>query len=41
MTDQSTFPCSRCGFANAPGDQFCGSCGAFLAWQEPDGRRAG
>jgi len=25
--------CSRCGFANVPGDQFCGSCGAFLEWE--------
>ena len=25
--------CSRCGFANVPGDQFCGSCGTFLEWE--------
>jgi predicted nucleic acid-binding Zn ribbon protein len=24
--------CSNCGFQNAPGDEFCGSCGQFLAW---------
>lgn len=24
--------CTKCGFANVPGDQFCGSCGAFLEW---------
>ena len=28
-----TMQCSRCGFANAPGDQFCGSCGTFLEWE--------
>ena len=28
-----TMLCSRCGFANVPGDQFCGSCGAFLEWE--------
>jgi hypothetical protein len=25
--------CRRCGFTNAAGDQFCGSCGAFLEWE--------
>jgi len=25
--------CRRCGAENAPGDQFCGSCGAFLEWE--------
>jgi hypothetical protein len=24
--------CNNCGFQNAPGDQFCGSCGKFLEW---------
>ena len=24
--------CANCGFQNAPGDEFCGSCGQFLAW---------
>ena len=24
--------CSNCGFNNAAGDQFCGSCGKFLEW---------
>ncbi|HUG48607.1 MAG TPA: zinc ribbon domain-containing protein [Candidatus Limnocylindria bacterium] len=24
--------CSNCGFQNAAGDQFCGSCGKFLEW---------
>ncbi len=33
MTDPSAVLCKRCGFANAPGDQFCGSCGAFLEWE--------
>src|SRR5262245_36742767 len=28
-----TIVCSRCGVANAAGDQFCGSCGAFLEWE--------
>jgi hypothetical protein len=28
-----TMQCSRCGFANTPGDQFCGSCGTFLEWE--------
>lgn len=32
MTD-GTILCSRCGFANVRGDQFCGSCGAFLEWE--------
>ncbi len=33
MTDHTTILCKRCGFANTPGDQFCGSCGAFLEWE--------
>ncbi len=33
MTDNATVLCRRCGFANGPGDQFCGSCGAFLEWE--------
>ena len=38
MTDAATVICRRCGFANLPGDQFCGSCGAFLEWEgQPDG----
>ena len=28
-----TLVCRRCGAANAAGDQFCGSCGAFLEWE--------
>ncbi len=24
--------CGNCGFQNTPGDEFCGSCGHFLAW---------
>ena len=28
-----TIICRRCGVANASGDQFCGSCGAFLEWE--------
>lgn len=24
--------CRNCGFTNAPGDEFCGSCGTFLEW---------
>ena len=24
--------CGNCGFQNAAGDEFCGSCGQFLAW---------
>lgn len=33
MTRGQTLGCARCGFENAPGDQFCGSCGAFLEWE--------
>ena len=33
MTDDPRTICKRCGFANVPGDQFCGSCGAFLEWE--------
>jgi hypothetical protein len=33
-----TMICRRCGTLNAAGDQFCGSCGAFLEW---DGEAAG
>lgn len=33
MTDDTNVLCRRCGFANTPGDQFCGSCGAFLEWE--------
>ncbi len=32
MTGQPMM-CSRCGYANTPGDHFCGSCGAFLEWE--------
>ena len=40
MTDDPRTICKRCGFANIPGDQFCGSCGAFLEWEgKPAGRR--
>ena len=28
-----TIVCSRCGTVNGVGDQFCGSCGAFLEWE--------
>lgn len=28
-----TVICRRCGVANTAGDQFCGSCGAFLEWE--------
>ena len=28
-----TVICRRCGVANPTGDQFCGSCGAFLEWE--------
>lgn len=24
--------CRNCGFHNAPGDEFCGSCGTYLGW---------
>ena len=33
MTADSRLVCRRCGFSNVPGDQFCGSCGAFLEWE--------
>ena len=33
MTDGTGVVCRRCGFANVAGDQFCGSCGAFLEWE--------
>ena len=33
MTDDTGVTCRRCGFANVAGDQFCGSCGAFLEWE--------
>jgi uncharacterized OB-fold protein len=33
MTDDTRTICKRCGFSNIPGDQFCGSCGAFLEWE--------
>ncbi len=33
MTANSPLVCRRCGFSNVPGDQFCGSCGAFLEWE--------
>jgi ribosomal protein L40E len=31
-----TIICRRCGVANTAGDQFCGSCGAFLEWQSDE-----
>jgi hypothetical protein len=37
MTDGATILCQKCGFTNVRGDQFCGSCGAFLEWQEGSG----
>ena len=33
MTADNHLVCRRCGFANVPGDVFCGSCGAFLEWE--------
>jgi hypothetical protein len=33
MTAPGNLICSKCGFSNVPGDQFCGSCGAFLEWE--------
>jgi uncharacterized OB-fold protein len=33
MASDRSVICTRCGFANVPGDQFCGSCGAFLEWE--------
>ena len=33
MTGEAGVICRRCGFANVAGDQFCGSCGAFLEWE--------
>lgn len=33
MTDGAGVICRRCGFSNEGGDQFCGSCGAFLEWE--------
>jgi hypothetical protein len=33
VTAQRPLICRRCGFTNHPGDQFCGSCGAFLEWE--------
>jgi ribosomal protein L40E len=32
MTDPTTIVCRTCGATNAPGDQFCGTCGSFLEW---------
>jgi hypothetical protein len=41
VTAPSNLVCRRCGFTNVPGDQFCGSCGAFLEWEgEPSGQPA-
>jgi hypothetical protein len=33
VPDAGSIICRRCGTANVPGDQFCGSCGAFLEWE--------
>jgi hypothetical protein len=33
VSDPSTVLCRRCGTPNVAGDQFCGSCGAFLEWE--------
>lgn len=33
MTADNHLVCRRCGFSNVAGDQFCGSCGAFLEWE--------
>lgn len=32
MPSDAPTVCKTCGFTNVPGDQFCGSCGAFLDW---------
>jgi hypothetical protein len=32
--------CPNCGFQNAAGDQFCGSCGKFLEWSSEAGEAA-
>ena len=34
MAGDKTASCLSCGFQNARGDQFCGSCGVFLAWDD-------
>jgi uncharacterized OB-fold protein len=36
MTTPANRICSKCGFANVPGEQFCASCGTFLEWVEVD-----
>jgi uncharacterized OB-fold protein len=33
MTAPGNLVCTKCGYTNVPGDQFCGSCGAFLEWE--------
>jgi hypothetical protein len=33
--------CPKCGFENAPGDAFCGSCGAFLEFATEEAAEAG
>lgn len=37
MPSEGQLVCSRCGYANVPGDVFCGSCGAFLEWEGTPG----
>jgi hypothetical protein len=34
---EGTVVCRRCGVTNRAGDQFCGSCGAFLEWEGDPG----
>ena len=41
MTNDPGTICKRCGFSNVPGDQFCGSCGAFLPWEGQPADAAG
>jgi ribosomal protein L40E len=36
-----TIICRRCGVTNSSGDQFCGSCGAFLEWEGDEAPAAG
>jgi hypothetical protein len=34
MAGDKTASCLSCGFQNVRGDQFCGSCGVYLAWDD-------
>ena len=41
MASPEYLVCLECGGRNLPGEQFCGNCGAYLAWESSSSETAG